>query len=232
MQGNLLKTSKALADETRFAIIQYLERKRRAVSIKELAQRFHLHPSAIRQHLSKLSEAQLVSSVAMKTGGSGRPQRVYRKSRPVVGLELLPRDYRLLCEMLLGLLAVKGVSLEEIKAFGRRWGEGMAKKLSAGKSLERSAVKVARFVADQFSAWGFEPQIIGATGQQIDIRLHNCIFKEVVEFNPEIVCPLLHGVLEGLLTPFMGPHTSSLQNGIAHGAEFCSVNVQLKPLVA
>ena len=105
----------------------------------------------------------------------------------------------------------------------------MAKKLSVGKTLEGSAARVARFVADQFSAWGFEPQVIGAEGQQIDIRLHNCIFKEVVEFNPEIVCPLLHGVLEGLLTPFVGSHTSTLQNGIAHGEAFCSVNVQLKP---
>jgi predicted ArsR family transcriptional regulator len=229
MQGNLLRTSKALADETRFAIIQYMERKRRAVSIKELAQRFRLHPSAIRQHLSKLSEAQLVSSVSMKTGGSGRPQRVYRKARPVAGLELLPRDYRLLCEMLLGLLAIKKVSIEEIKAFGRQWGEGLAKRLSGGHAIERSAETVARFLADQFGAWGFEPRIQGASGQQVKIQLHNCIFKEVVEFNPEIVCPLLHGVLEGLLSPFVGPSGSSLQNGIVHGEDSCLVNVQLKP---
>jgi len=232
MQGNLLKTSKALADETRFAIIQYLGRKQHAVSIKELAQRFRLHPSAIRQHLTKLSEAQLVSSVAMKTGSSGRPQRVYRKARPVVGLELLPRDYRLLCEMLLGLLAIKKVSIEEIKAFGRQWGEGLAKKLSGGHTIERSAETVARFLADQFGAWGFEPRIQGASGQQVKIQLHNCIFREVVEFNPEIVCPLLHGVLEGLLSPFVGPHASSLQNGIVHGEDSCLVNVQLKPPVS
>jgi len=226
MEG-VLKTSKALADETRFAIFQYLDQG--AFSVQDLARRFRLHPSAIRQHLAKLAEARLVASEAMRSAGSGRPKRLYRKARPVAGLELLPRDYRLLSEMLLGLLTVKKVSTDEIKAFGRQWGEGLAKRLSGGQPIERSAETVARFLADQFEAWGFEPRIQGAAGRQVKIQLHNCIFKEVVEFKPEIVCPLLHGVLEGLLTPFVGPHGSSLEDGIAHGKDSCLVHVQLKP---
>jgi predicted ArsR family transcriptional regulator len=230
MTYSLLKTSKALGDETRLSIYHYLERPHKEnVSVRHLARHFKLHPNAIRQHLTKLEEAGLVSSESLKPTSSGRPQRVYKLKGPVHGAELLPRDYKLLCEMLLELMVTSKIPIQEIKSFGRKWGERLVK-TRLGKDREPfSPDEIARLLVGQFSGWGFEPKLAGLSDRRIDIRLQNCIFREVVEFHPDLVCPLLHGVLEGMLSPLIGHPNTTLQNGIAHGEQSCQVLVSLKP---
>lgn len=229
MTYNLLKTSKALGDETRLSIYHYLEQPRKEpVSVRHLTEHFKLHPNAIRQHLSKLEEAGLVYSESLKQAGSGRPQRVYRVKGPIHGTELLPRDYKLLCEMLLEFLSTSKVPIEEVKAFGYRWGEKLVKAQMGKGKVQHSSEEIARLLVSRFSGWGFEPKLISLSERQIDIRLQNCIFREVVEFHPDLVCPLLHGVLEGMLSPFIGRRPTALGDGIAHGKESCEVLVSLK----
>jgi predicted ArsR family transcriptional regulator len=227
---DVLKTSKALGDETRLSIYRYLEQPHRdPVSVQHLAEHFKLHHNAIRQHLAKLEEAGLVYSETSRLTGSGRPQRIYRTKGPLHGLELLPRDYKLLCEMLLEFLSSSKVSVDEIKAFGKRWGEKLVKD-RVGKRPHPSAEEIAHLLHDQFKAWGFEPKLVAFSDQRIDIRLQNCIFREVVEFHPDLVCPLLHGVLEGMLSSFIGHTNTALDNRIAHGEQSCQVLVTLEPL--
>lgn len=229
MTHDLLKTSKALGDETRLSIYRYLETTPDTpVSIRGLTKQFRLHPNAIRQHLAKLEEAGLVSSEASRAAGSGRPHRVYRTKGPLHGLELLPRDYKLLCEMLLEFFSSSKATMDEIKAFGKRWGEKRVRERIKEGDHKRSSEEATRLLLAQFSTWGFEPRLITASDQRIDIRLQNCIFREVVGFHPDLVCSLLHGVLEGLLIPFVGEHHSGLEKGIAHGEDSCRVLVTLK----
>ena len=229
MSYSLIKTSKALGDETRLSIYRYLETTPDIpASIRGLTEHFRLHPNAIRQHLAKLEEAGLIFSESNRTAGSGRPQRVYRVKGPVHGTDLLPRDYKLLCEMLLEIIASSKMSAIEVKAFGRRWGEKRVRALAVDGEDQRSPQDAARILVSQLSAWGFEPSLTSSSEQQIDIRLHNCIFQEAAEFHPELVCPLLHGVLEGLLIPFVGEHRSDLEHGIAKGEASCRVLVTLK----
>ncbi len=229
MTYDLLKTSKALGDETRLAIYQYLGQPYKIpASIQHLAKRFKIHPNAIRQHLNKLEEAGLISSESLKSTGSGRPQRVYKVKGPIHGIELLPRDYKLLCEMLLAFLASSKVSIEEIKAFGRQWGERLVQGKIGKTNVQHHPDEIAQLLMSQFSGWGFEPKLISIKDQHIDIRLNNCIFREVVQFHPDLVCPLLHGVLEGMLSPLIGKQHTALENGIAHGKESCEVWVALK----
>jgi len=229
MDNRLLITSKALADETRYSIIRFLSSQEKGCSVKELAEVFSLHPNAVRQHLLKLSEAQLIISESLKGKGSGRPLRIYKKAASRAIAQLIPRDYKLLCEMLLGLVVGKGIGPDEVRAFGKKWGEEWTRRLSSFGMIDRSPQTIARFVSEQFGAWGFEPDIQEVKGGQIRIQLKNCSFKEAVDMNPEVVCPLLHGVLEGMLAPFVGPHSSTLQNGIAHGEDSCLVRIQLRP---
>lgn len=229
MVYTILKTSKALGDETRLSIYRYLEPPRKEpASVRHLAKHFKLHPNAIRQHLAKLEEAGLVYSESLKLAGSGRPQRIYRVKGPIYGTELLPRDYKLLCEMLLEFLATSRISIGEIKAFGHRWGERLAKDRMAKEGLRRSPEEIAKALVSQFSGLGFEPTLVSLSERKIDIRLQNCIFREVVEFYPDLVCALLHGALEGMLSPFTGRQPTLFENGIAHGKESCEVLVLLK----
>ena len=228
MAYDLLKTSKALGDETRLSIYRYLGQSQTSPpSVQRMAKHFKLHPSAIRQHLGKLEEAGLVTSESERQIGLGRPQRVYKPKGPIRGMEFLPRNYKLLSEMLLEFITSSKVSTEEIKAFGRQWGENRVKDQKKD-STPRSFQEISRIMANQFSDWGFEPKLVSVSEQQIDIRLQNCVFREVVDFHPDIVCPLLHGVLEGMLAPFIGHRNTTLENGIAHGKETCEVLVSLK----
>ena len=229
MDKRLLITSKALADETRLSIIQFLSDREDGCSVKELAKVFNLHSNAVRQHLSKLSEAELIISESVKGDGSGRPLRIYKKSGSQAVAHLVPRDYKLLCEILLGLVVAKGLGPDEVRSFGRKWGEEWAGRLVSAGVMDRSPHAIARFVSEQFGAWGFEPVIQEVGGSGIQIKLGNCSFKEAVDMNPEVICPLLHGVLDGMLAPFVGPSSSTLQNGIAHGEDSCLVRIQLRP---
>jgi|SRR5579863_51069 len=229
MAYNLLETSKALGDETRLSIYRYLERpQREPTSVQLLAKHFNLHPNAIRQHLAKLERAGLVFSEFSRPAKIGRPQRIYKVKGPVRCEEGLPRDYKLLCEMLLEFLASSNVPIEEIKRFGHRWGERLAGLRIAQGEVYRSPEEMTRMLVSQFSGLGFEPAVIARSEGRIEIRLQNCIFREVVEFHPDIVCPLLHGVLEGMIAPFIGSRPTELENGIAHGQKFCEVVVLLK----
>ena len=229
MSYDLLKTSKALGDETRLSIYRYLERPQKdAVSVQQISKYFRLHPNAIRQHLGKLEDAGLVSSEPNRLLGSGRPQRVYRLKGPIHSTELLPRDYKLLSEMLLEFLTTHKISAAEMKTFGKRWGEKRVKAEMKKGRTTHSFQEVARIMVNQFSGWGFEPKLVSVSEERIDIRLQNCIFREVVDFHPDLVCALLHGVLEGMLAPFMGHQRTELENGIAHGKESCEVLVSLK----
>jgi len=231
MSYDLLKTSKALGDETRLSIYRYLQDKKNVpASVQKLADHFMFHPNAIRQHLAKLEEAGLVFSEPVRVIGSGRPQRVYRSKGPLQGMELLPRDYKMLSEILLEFIGSSRFSIDEVKAFGRRWGEKKIRTEIGKAAISRAPHEIARLLVSQFSGWGFDPQLISTSDRHIDIRLQNCIFREVVEFHPDLVCPLLHGVLEGFLSPFMGQQKTALKNGIAHGQEFCQVLVSLNPL--
>jgi predicted ArsR family transcriptional regulator len=228
--SDVLKTSKALGDETRLSIYRLLATSHQEpLSVQSLTKHFKLHPNAIRQHLAKLEEAGLACSDTSRTHHSGRPQKVWRIKGPLRGTEFLPRDYRLLCEMLLELLSQSKISIEEVKGFGKQWGQKLVMERMGPHALEVNTGEVAQILMEQFRSWGFEPKLATVSDQNLDIRLHNCIFREVVDFHPELVCPLLHGVLEGLLSPFVGESPSALENGIAHGESSCRILVTLKP---
>jgi predicted ArsR family transcriptional regulator len=230
VKDDLLKTSKALGDETRLAIYRFLGSPEKSPSsVRQLAAHFKLHPSAVRQHLGKLEEAGLVASETHRPAGFGRPRRIYKLKGPLHETQLLPRDYRLLSEMLLEFVASKGNSAADIKAFGSEWGKRRVKAQFPQSGPPRSSEEIARVMTNLFSSLGFEPGLRSVTDRNIDIRLHNCIFREVVEFHPDLVCAMLHGVLEGMLSPFIGHPNTGLENGIAHGNETCSVLVSLKP---
>jgi predicted ArsR family transcriptional regulator len=230
MKDDLLKTSKALGDETRLAIYRFLGTgEKGSSSVQQLAAHFKLHPNAVRQHLGKLEEAGLVASETGRPAGFGRPQRMYKLKGPFHDSQLLPRDYRLLSEMLLEFVASKGISAADIKAFGGEWGKRRVKTQLDQSSSPRSSEEIARIMSNLFSGLGFEPALRSVSDQTIDLRLHNCIFREVVEFHPDLVCAMLHGVLEGMLSPFIGHPNTGLENGIAHGRETCTVLVSLKP---
>src|SRR3990170_5968176 len=116
-----LEIHKALAEDTRFRLYRYLRLTERPVSVREMSRRLSLHPNPLRPHLRRLEEAGLVPHQVRKTAGVGRPQTQYRAVEPV-GDE--GRDFRLLAEMLCGLLQTKR-EIERGTGLAREWGAYM-----------------------------------------------------------------------------------------------------------
>src|SRR5436305_12233976 len=103
-ENKALEVHKALADDTRFRLYHYIGLAGRPVSVREMSRRLSLHPNTLRPHLRRLEEAGLVSREIRKTASVGRPQILYsiQEAEPEEG-----RDYRLLAEMLSGLVRGK-----------------------------------------------------------------------------------------------------------------------------
>jgi predicted ArsR family transcriptional regulator len=117
-QAKSLEVHKALADDTRFRLYRYLRLVGRPVSVRELARRLSLHPNTLRPHLRRLEEAGLVSRQMRKTATVGRPQTLYAAAE-LTGDE--GRDFRLLAEMLCGLLTTRR-EIGRAEALAREWG--------------------------------------------------------------------------------------------------------------
>src|SRR5207244_7033927 len=109
---------KALADDTRFRLYRYIGLAGRPVSVREMSRRLSLHPNTLRPHLRRLEEAGLVSREIRKSATVGRPQTLY-SIRQTEGEE--GRDYRLLAEMLCGLVGGQR-QLERARDLAAQWG--------------------------------------------------------------------------------------------------------------
>src|SRR6266568_6916115 len=117
-EAKTLDVHKALADDTRYRLYRYIGLAARPVSVREMSRRLSLHPNTLRPHLRRLEEAGLVSREVRKTASVGRPQTLYsvRDTENEEG-----RDYRLLSEILVGLVRGKR-QLEQAAEMARQWG--------------------------------------------------------------------------------------------------------------
>src|SRR5713226_9060258 len=117
-EAKTLDVHKALADDTRYRLYRYIGLAARPVSVREMSRRLSLHPNTLRPHLRRLEEAGLVSREVRKTASVGRPQTLYsiRQTQDAEG-----RDYRLLAEMLCGLVRGKR-ALAQAENLATQWG--------------------------------------------------------------------------------------------------------------
>ncbi len=127
-----IEVYKALADDTRYRLYRYLRLSGRPVSIRELSTRLSLHPNTLRPHLRRLEEAGLAASEVHRVATVGRPQVMYTA---VAREEREGRDYRLLGEILAGLIGGKR-QLERAEAVAREWGAYLV-----GRSVPRPGAR-------------------------------------------------------------------------------------------
>lgn len=206
--GDPVRVASVLGDPTRFSVYQHLVAAApRPVSAQEVAELFGLHPNVARLHLKKLEEIGLVASRAQRSGKGGRPHRVYSLSGHALSINLPPRDYQLLSELLCQALALLGErGLEALEEVGRRHGREAARAV-AGRVADEAASDpdlylqaAARVLSEQGLLARVAPGRAGAV-----LTLHNCNFAEVAERFPELICRLCRGLVEGVLERQPGP---------------------------
>ena len=195
-----LEIHKALADDTRFRLYRHLGLSGRPVSIRELAARLSLHPNTLRPHLRRLEEAGLVRREVRKGTSVGRPQTLYS----AVERNVADRDYRLLAEILAGL--VRGAQgRAKASDLARQWGEYLAIRGGPKPGTRDPARHGLATLQEAMAGAGFDPRFHRGAGGRVQITLRDCPFRDLLDDHRDLVCAVHRGLLEGMLGALKPP---------------------------
>lgn len=155
------------------------------LGIAALAERFAIHHNAIRQHLAKLVDAELVIETTAQPGGRGRPPLLYSVHPAVEGKWGTSGPYERLSGWLAEMITT-GQSADEV---GRRAGNGMRLREPSGDVVADTATVMAR--------QGFAP-FVRRSRDGVEIVMRNCPFAATASEARPTVCALHLGLAEGL----------------------------------
>jgi predicted ArsR family transcriptional regulator len=188
VQAPRLELLKALGDNTRYAIYLELARAPAPLATAQIADTLGLHPNTVRPHLDRMREVGLLDVVTDAQGAVGRPQHRYSLAADAPSLGFEPPAFPVLAGMLLRLAAAAHVPAGEAIEAGREHGAAAAAARGPGTCAEA--------LTQELTSLGFDPASVvdddGAT-----IAFTRCPFRELAEANPELVCSLHRGLVEG-----------------------------------
>ena len=201
---------KALGDNTRYAIYLELARSPRPLATAEVAETLGLHPNTVRPHLERMRDVGLLAVETDPRGTVGRPQHRYSLATDAPSLGLEPATFPVLARMLLRLAAAGGLGRDEVVEAGREQGDADAESLARALGLDATATPdgaggrgadapscVGGLMA-RLDALGFDPELAGGD-DAVTVGFAHCPFRELAEANPEIVCGLHQGLVEGIV---------------------------------
>lgn len=181
---------RALASETRVAILQLVRRSPAGLTAAEVAASTGRHLTTVREHLDRLAEAGLLLRDRHGDGTPGRPAWRYRAgAEPESGAG----PYRELAGALVAHLAMsEDDPWQAGVAAGRGWGRKLAGGAQPGPARKR--------LLEVLDRLGFAPRVQERHGADPTvIALLNCPFLEFVQGSPDVVCGLHLGVIRGAL---------------------------------
>jgi predicted ArsR family transcriptional regulator len=188
---------KALADDTRYRLYRYVGLAGRPVSVREMSRRLSLHPNTLRPHLRRLEEAGLVAREVRKSATVGRPQTLYsvRVTQDDEG-----RDYRLLAEMLLGMVRGQRAAAQAHR-LATEWGAYLLAQSGPGPKpgVEAPSRRNLAMLQEAMARAGFDPRFRREANAGIEVSLRQCPFRELADDRRELVCTLHRGLVEGML---------------------------------
>jgi predicted ArsR family transcriptional regulator len=185
-RAGLQVQARALGDPTRHAIFQYLADEDAPVGVAELTDHFGLNHNAIRQHLAKLVDADLVIESTAPPSGRGRPHLEYVLNPSVDSRWGATGPYERLSVLLTEVVR----SGDEPVEVGRRAGRRL--RLAVHGEQE----PLGAFV-EHMQREGFEPDL-QVRGDRFDVTLETCPFTSAVLASPDVVCQLHLGLAQGL----------------------------------
>jgi len=195
-EARALDVHKALADDTRYRMYRYIGLAGRPVSVREMSRRLSLHPNTLRPHLRRLEEAGLIAREVRKSATVGRPQTLY-SIRQTEGQE--GRDYRLLAEMLCGLVRGRR-ALAQAESLAMQWGSYLLAQSGPGPKpgVQVPGRRNLALLQEAMARAGFEPRFRRTPGAAIDVTLRDCPFRDLADEYRRLVCTLHRGLLAGM----------------------------------
>jgi predicted ArsR family transcriptional regulator len=190
---------RALAHESRVAILEALREASGPMDAGGIAERVGLHVNTVRSHLALLLEAGLVRRQAEPRSEPGRPRQLYAAAAPD-GSDGSDR-YRLMARMLASYIASHvadaAAAAEET---GRQWGRHMTEAPAPFAQVSAEEAKVR--LVELLDELGFAPRSGAEPGE---IELRHCPFREVAEVHPEVACSLHLGLMRGAMRQLDAP---------------------------
>ena len=198
-----LAVLKALGDNTRYAIYLELARSPRPLATAEIAETLDLHPNTVRPHLERMRDVGLLAVETDARGAVGRPQHRYSLASDAPSLGLEPATFPVLARMLLRVAAAGGLGRDEVVEAGREQGAADAEAPGPGPRPPRRRRRGRRHVRGRPDGparrAGVRPRAGRGRPRQVTVGFAHCPFRELAEANPEIVCGLHQGLVEGIV---------------------------------
>ncbi len=201
---HIAQVSTALADPTRRGIMEYLLFSDSPLSVQEVAEHFGLHANAARMHLDKLARGGLLRIVRRRGERGGRPANLYGVSGEDWELNLPPRMYKLLADVL-----ARGISGCGEKVTSRIGEEAFIRgreEAAAGSStlarlpLEADMRNVAQAWWEEIARRGHKAELSTREDGLVEMRFLTCPFGELSRNHPGLVCDIHRRLEEGLLS--------------------------------
>jgi predicted ArsR family transcriptional regulator len=186
-----LELLKALGDNTRYAIYLELARAPKPLATAEIAETLELHPNTVRPHLERMRDVGLLEVTTDAQGAVGRPQHRYSLAADAPSLGFEPPAFPALAQMLLRLAASAGLPAADAVEAGREHGA-----LDASRPDRTGPCEVA--LTAELAVLGFDPESVLEDGA-LTVAFTRCPFRELAEANPDLVCSLHRGLVEGFI---------------------------------
>ena len=214
-----LELLKALGDNTRYAIYLELARAPKPLATAEIADTLDLHPNTVRPHLERMRDVGLLEVGTDAQGSVGRPQHLYSLAPDAPSLGFEPPAFPTLARMLLRLAAAADLPAADAVEAGRDQGAGAAGRPDrAGTCQEALTAELAEL--------GFDPESV-ADDAGLRVAFTRCPFRELAESNPELVCSLHRGLVEGFVDARGDGHVVAFHDLAARTP--CQVEIALAP---
>jgi predicted ArsR family transcriptional regulator len=194
-----LAVLKALGDNTRYAIYLELARSPRPLATSEIAETLDLHANTVRPHLERMRDVGLLDVETEATGAVGRPQHRYSLATDAPSLGLEPPTFPVLARMLLRLAGSARLDAVDAIEAGREQGQADAVTVDddARDDLPDGVACLDALVA-RLDALGFDPAVLHADGEA-SVAFTHCPFRDLAETDPDLVCGLHQGMVEGFV---------------------------------
>ena len=214
-----LELLKALGDNTRYAIYLELARAPMPLASAEIADSLALHPNTVRPHLERMRDVGLLEVTTDAQGAVGRPQHRYSLAPDAPSLGFEPPAFPVLARMLLRLAASAGLPAADAVDAGREQGGAAALLVDRGVPCEDALIA-------ELATLGFDPESV-TEDDCVTVGFTRCPFRELAEANPELVCGLHRGLVEGFVDTRGGGSVVEFHD-LSHRAP-CQVEIALAP---
>lgn len=179
----------ALGQPTRHRIFRFVAEASRPVAVAEITAEVGLHHTAVRQHLAKLCEVELLSREVGPRPALGRPAFLYRAGPAATPSPPPGGGDQQLSPLLVELLTTASTPAAVGAAAGRRLAATCP---PGGDPVER--------LRDAVALAGFEPRVVdGAGGGPGELVFQRCAFEPAATMAPALVCELHRHVAQGVL---------------------------------